>query len=124
METNPAGTGGEAPRSRSVMFAASSLVVGLAMLAMIGGCSGSDSLSAQGVSATDSAQAGDERPTTTAAQASTTTGAPRRAPGPAPEGMVWIPGGEYWMGSDDESMRDAKPIHGSRSTGSGWTGPR
>jgi formylglycine-generating enzyme required for sulfatase activity len=33
----------------------------------------------------------------------------REAPGPAPEGMVWIPGGEFWMGEEDES--DAKPVH-------------
>jgi formylglycine-generating enzyme len=32
-------------------------------------------------------------------------------PGPAPEGMVWIPGGTFWMGSDDERMPDAKPVH-------------
>jgi formylglycine-generating enzyme required for sulfatase activity len=34
------------------------------------------------------------------------------APGDgAPDGMVWIPGGEFWMGSDDPHMHDAKPVH-------------
>jgi len=38
-------------------------------------------------------------------------------PGPAPEGMVWIPGGTFWMGSDQLSpdgkplFPDAKPVH-------------
>jgi len=31
------------------------------------------------------------------------------APGSGPEGMVWIPGGTFWMGS--EKFPDAKPIH-------------
>jgi formylglycine-generating enzyme required for sulfatase activity len=32
-------------------------------------------------------------------------------PGSAPEGMVWIPGGEFWMGVDDQHFPDAQPVH-------------
>jgi formylglycine-generating enzyme len=34
---------------------------------------------------------------------------PAKPPGPAPEGMVWIPGGEFWMGS--KASADAQPVH-------------
>ena len=33
------------------------------------------------------------------------------APGPAPSGMVWIPGGQFWMGCADCGMPDALPVH-------------
>lgn len=32
-------------------------------------------------------------------------------PGPAPEGMVWIPGGTFWMGCETCEMPDALPVH-------------
>jgi formylglycine-generating enzyme required for sulfatase activity len=34
-----------------------------------------------------------------------------RPPGPAPAGMIWIPGGQFWMGADDPHMPDTKPWH-------------
>jgi formylglycine-generating enzyme required for sulfatase activity len=37
-------------------------------------------------------------------------------PGPAPPGMVWIPGGEFSMGGNDE-MPDALPVHRVRVGG-------
>src|SRR5687767_8227719 len=32
-------------------------------------------------------------------------------PGSAPEGMVWVPGGEFWMGSESGQDGDEKPVH-------------
>src|SRR4029434_7988436 len=43
-----------------------------------------------------------------AAAASVNQGSP---PGPAPEGMVWVPGGTFWMGCADCEMPDALPVH-------------
>jgi formylglycine-generating enzyme required for sulfatase activity len=31
------------------------------------------------------------------------------APGPAPDGMAWVPGGTFWMGDND--FPDARPVH-------------
>ena len=33
------------------------------------------------------------------------------APGPAPAGMKWVPGGTFWMGCVDCGMPDAEPVH-------------
>ncbi|MEN3339697.1 MAG: formylglycine-rating enzyme, partial [Acidobacteriota bacterium] len=33
------------------------------------------------------------------------------APGTPPSGMVWVPGGEFWMGCENCGMPDALPVH-------------
>jgi sulfatase modifying factor 1 len=36
---------------------------------------------------------------------------PNKPPGPAPDGMVWIPGGTFWMGANEGNGNDALPTH-------------
>ncbi len=48
----------------------------------------------------------------------TTPGDDKQPDGPAPPGMVWVPGGEFAMGGDDDKARaDEKPIHQVRVSG-------
>ena len=43
---------------------------------------------------------------------------PTLAPGAAPAGMVWVPGGEFAMGGDDEyALQDEQPVHRVRVDG-------
>jgi formylglycine-generating enzyme len=39
------------------------------------------------------------------------------APAPAPEGMVWVPGGTFWMGCETCNMPDALPSHAVKVDG-------
>jgi formylglycine-generating enzyme required for sulfatase activity len=66
------------------------------------------------------ASTADSRPTSSATAFAPTVANAVSAPGPAPKGMVWIPGGEFSMGSHVESeafcalpgvTRDALPVH-------------
>lgn len=40
-----------------------------------------------------------------------------------PPGMVWIAGGEFWMGTEHPEMRDARPVHRVRVSGF-WIDPK
>lgn len=50
-------------------------------------------------------------PTTPDGRADAAVGVNKTPPGPAPEGMVWVPGGTFWMGCAECGMPDAAPVH-------------
>jgi formylglycine-generating enzyme len=86
--------------------------IGVLILVAWGGCGNPPSANREDASRPDSAQ----HPISQApSQPSLSVEQPiingRTPPGPAPEGMVWIPGGQYWMGANDDAMPDARPVH-------------
>jgi formylglycine-generating enzyme required for sulfatase activity len=76
----------------------------------------SDESAPNSQTATHADHHGGKRPDASGSQAVVNTGAATGvntapAPGPAPEEMVWIPGGTFRMGCDDCNMPDAEPVH-------------
>ena len=70
--------------------------------------------------ATDRRRTGSRSPTAEPKFATSAAGEPKfkhaassdaSRPALRPKAMVWIPGGTFWMGADDSSMPDAKPVH-------------
>ena len=58
----------------------------------------------------DPAAADDPAPTAAAPAATRPDDGAQPPPGPAPEGMTWVPGGTFWMGTDRGNYADG-PVH-------------
>jgi formylglycine-generating enzyme len=84
------------------------------------GCSGNDRPSTSSApvrSASDRPAAAQSESTLHIEDQTTAASADQNPGGEAPEGMVWVSGGEFFMGADDPSMADAKPVHEVRVSG-------
>src|SRR5688500_13793655 len=99
----------------SFMFLAPSVRIGAhrilalaSVLAMITSCGGPSPVPPE-------SHAGHQTPAPSVASVGVTSDAVRinttAAPGAPPKGMVWIPGGTFWMGCEDCGMPDALPVH-------------
>lgn len=81
-----------------------SLALAALLLAVCAGCrSKPDSRAGQGAASSDA-------PTGALSAAAARINA-TAAPGPAFDGMVWVPGGTFWMGCENCGMTDALPVH-------------
>jgi formylglycine-generating enzyme required for sulfatase activity len=81
----------------------------IAALVVAAGCRSDTPQDARPADAAHPAHAPASPPATATSEAPALNRTP--APGPAPDGMVWIPGGEFWMGCADCGMPDALPVH-------------
>ncbi len=88
----------------------------IAAVALVAGCGGSDAGSASQPAAHADDHAGHGAAAPAAASANAAGAEAVRVnsaepPGPAPDGMVWVPGGTFWMGCENCGMPDALPVH-------------
>jgi formylglycine-generating enzyme len=102
------------PESRKWLWL--QLGVGVVMTAVVATLYIFDAKENQAASKSQSEPAGNPGAVSSGAPVSVVSDAPvgvnvAPAPGPAPEGMVWIPGGTFWMGCNTCGMTDAAPAH-------------
>jgi len=91
----------------SMRIRLAAIVLAAAIALAVGGCKGAT----REPTAVDPHAAHDKTSPTSATVRRTPVLGTAPALGPAPPGMVWIPGGEFWMGCDDCGMPDALPVH-------------